>query len=195
MAIEAFLAEWAALPLFGGRPMGPLEMQDRLRNTVEGLSSSLRLAGTGAQGSLWPRLRELNMPVLALAGANDAKFAAVAEQIANAVPAGRFALIPDAAHAAHLQQPQTVTEHVEGGDDHDVVAIDERASLVAELDAVSIAIVGDAGIVLEELLKAWKAKQPKVDQKALKAWWAEAAPAEAARKRAAAAARDLAFMT
>ena len=38
---------------------------------------------------------------------------------------------------------------------------------------VDLAIVGDAGIVLEELLKAWKAKQPKVDQKALKAWWAE----------------------
>jgi acetolactate synthase-1/2/3 large subunit len=38
---------------------------------------------------------------------------------------------------------------------------------------VDLAIVGDAGIVLEELVKAWKAKQPKVDQKALKAWWAE----------------------
>ena len=38
---------------------------------------------------------------------------------------------------------------------------------------VDLAIVGDAGVVLEELLKTWKAKQPKVDQKALKAWWAE----------------------
>ena len=38
---------------------------------------------------------------------------------------------------------------------------------------VDLAIVGDASVVLEELLKAWKAKQPKVDQKALKAWWAE----------------------
>jgi acetolactate synthase-1/2/3 large subunit len=38
---------------------------------------------------------------------------------------------------------------------------------------VDLAIVGDAGIVLEELVKAWKAKQPKVDQKALKAWWSE----------------------
>ncbi|MFN4014121.1 MAG: acetolactate synthase 3 large subunit [Reyranella sp.] len=38
---------------------------------------------------------------------------------------------------------------------------------------VDLAIVGDAGVVLEELIKAWKARQPKVDQKALKAWWAE----------------------
>ncbi len=38
---------------------------------------------------------------------------------------------------------------------------------------VDLPIVGDAGMALEELIKLWKAKQPKVDQKALKAWWAE----------------------
>ena len=43
-----------------------------------------RLAGTGAQGSMWPRLRELNMPVLAMAGERDTKFTAIARQIAEA---------------------------------------------------------------------------------------------------------------
>ena len=43
-----------------------------LRNTADGLASSLHMAGTGAQGSLWARLRELNMPVLAIAGARAA---------------------------------------------------------------------------------------------------------------------------
>ena len=38
---------------------------------------------------------------------------------------------------------------------------------------VDLPIVGDAGMALEELIKLWKAKQPKVDQKALKAWWTE----------------------
>ncbi|WP_408015765.1 acetolactate synthase 3 large subunit [Reyranella aquatilis] len=38
---------------------------------------------------------------------------------------------------------------------------------------VDLAIVGDATAVLEEMIKLWKARQPKVDQKALKAWWAE----------------------
>ena len=38
---------------------------------------------------------------------------------------------------------------------------------------VDLAIVGDATLVLEEMIKVWKAKQPRVDQKALKAWWAE----------------------
>jgi acetolactate synthase-1/2/3 large subunit len=38
---------------------------------------------------------------------------------------------------------------------------------------VDLAIVGDATAVLEEMIKLWKARQPKVDQRALKAWWAE----------------------
>jgi pimeloyl-ACP methyl ester carboxylesterase len=97
-----------ALPLFGNLQQTPAQIADRLRNTADGLESSLRLAGTGAQGSLWPRLRELNMPVLAIAGAEDHKFAAIAEQIANAVPSGSFRLVGGAAHAAHLQQPEAV---------------------------------------------------------------------------------------
>lgn len=112
VGLEAFLAEWMTLPLFGGFDTGEADRADRLRNTPEGLAASLRMAGTGEQLPLWPRLRELNMPVLAMAGADDAKFAAVAEQIATAVPAGRHRLISGAAHAAHLQQPAEVSEAI-----------------------------------------------------------------------------------
>jgi pimeloyl-ACP methyl ester carboxylesterase len=55
-------------------------------------------------------LRELNMPVLAMAGALDSKFAAIARQIADMAPRGECELVPGAAHAAHLQQPQTVVD-------------------------------------------------------------------------------------
>lgn len=111
---ETFLGEWLANPLFGGFDPGAADRDDRLRNTPEGLAASLRMAGTGEQGSLWPRLRELNMPVLALAGEHDAKFAAIAEQIATAVPSGRWQLVPGAHHAAHLQNPAAVTEAIAG---------------------------------------------------------------------------------
>ena len=111
--VEAFLREWVALPLFGGMALSPTDFADRLRNTVEGLSSSLRMAGTGAQGSLWPRLRELNMPVLAMAGELDTKFAAIAQQIATMAPRARAVLVPGAAHAAHLQQPDAVVSVID----------------------------------------------------------------------------------
>lgn len=110
IGLEGFLREWVALPLFGGLAVSADDMADRLRNTTDGLASSLRLAGTGAQGSLWPRLRELNMPVLAMAGEHDEKFAAIARQIADMVPRGTCVLVSDAAHAAHLQQPGAVVE-------------------------------------------------------------------------------------
>ncbi len=114
VGVEAFLSEWTALPLFGGFDAGEAERADRLRNTAEGLAASLHMAGTGEQGSLWPRLRELNMPVLALAGEHDAKFAAIAEQIATAAPSGRWQLVPGAHHAAHLQNPAAVVEAIAG---------------------------------------------------------------------------------
>lgn len=114
IGIEAFVREWVAQPLFGNLVTTDAELADRMRNTVEGLASSLRLAGTGAQTSLWPRLREVSAPVLAMAGARDEKFSALAEQIAAAVGQGRHLPVPDADHAAHLQQPDFVTQAVLG---------------------------------------------------------------------------------
>ncbi len=38
---------------------------------------------------------------------------------------------------------------------------------------VDLPIVGDAGRVLEDMIKVWKAKQVQPDGKALKAWWAQ----------------------
>ena len=113
LGVPAFLAEWSAMPLFGGHPLPDAELADRGRNTPEGLANSLRMAGTGAQGSLWPRLRELAMPVLALAGAEDEKFVAIAEQVAMLAPRGDFASIAGAAHAAHQQQPEAVVAAID----------------------------------------------------------------------------------
>jgi 2-succinyl-6-hydroxy-2,4-cyclohexadiene-1-carboxylate synthase len=112
VGVETFLDEWLAQPLFADLTLDEEGRADRLRNTVDGLASSLRHGGTGAQGSLWPRLREINMPVLTIAGELDAKFAAIGRQIAASVPQGKSVEIPGAGHAAHLQQPQLVMQAV-----------------------------------------------------------------------------------
>jgi pimeloyl-ACP methyl ester carboxylesterase len=47
------------------------------------------------------------MPVLVLAGAEDAKFAALAERLAAAIgERASLALVDGAGHAAHLEQPE-----------------------------------------------------------------------------------------
>ena len=122
--VDAFLERWLALPLFAGLPPCARFDDERRRNTAEGLASSLELAGTGSQADLWPRLPELAdrglagptpalpakpaLPVLAVAGAEDAKFSAVAERMAAAIGPGATArLVPGAGHAAHLERPST----------------------------------------------------------------------------------------
>jgi 2-succinyl-6-hydroxy-2,4-cyclohexadiene-1-carboxylate synthase len=103
VGVEVFVDEWLAQPLFAGLVVDDAQRADRLRNSAAGLASSLRLAGTGAQASLWPQLAALAMPVLAIAGELDEKFVAIASDMASAAPNGQFEVITRAGHAAHLQ--------------------------------------------------------------------------------------------
>jgi 2-succinyl-6-hydroxy-2,4-cyclohexadiene-1-carboxylate synthase len=102
-----FLERWLASPLFAGLRPAPADLAARRANRPEGLAGALRLLGSGAQDPLWPRLSELAVPALAVAGAEDAKFAAIARRMAEAAgPAMQVALVADAGHAAHLERPE-----------------------------------------------------------------------------------------
>jgi 2-succinyl-6-hydroxy-2,4-cyclohexadiene-1-carboxylate synthase len=104
IGVPAFLDEWLALPLFAGLGPGVRFVTERSVNTAEGLASSLRLAGTGAQEPLWDRLGSLSMPVLVVAGALDAKFAAIARVMAGRIgPEATVAVLDGAGHTAHLE--------------------------------------------------------------------------------------------
>ena len=103
--VAAFLERWLALPLFADLPADKAQFADRLENTATGLASSLRLAGTGAQQSLWPQLTSLAMPVLLVAGLHDAKFTALADGMAALIPRSTVAIIPEAGHVVHLERP------------------------------------------------------------------------------------------
>jgi 2-succinyl-6-hydroxy-2,4-cyclohexadiene-1-carboxylate synthase len=104
--LEVFLDDWLRQPLFAGLPPDRAFRAERLENTVDGLVASLEQAGTGAQEPSWHQLPDLEMPVLVMAGADDAKFAALAERMARAIgPNATLALVEGAGHAAHLEQP------------------------------------------------------------------------------------------
>jgi acetolactate synthase-1/2/3 large subunit len=55
------------------------------------------------------------------------------------------------------------------------IHIDIDPSSINKNVVVDIPIIGDVAYVLEDLIKVWKAKQCHVDEKALKAWWAQIA--------------------
>lgn len=109
--LDAFLERWVAQPLFAGF-VDP-DLDDRRRNTVGGLASSLRLAGTGTQEPLWERLPGITMPVLVVAGADDPKFVAAAERLSALLPMATMAIVDAAGHTVHLEQPESFAELLE----------------------------------------------------------------------------------
>ncbi len=105
--VAGFVDWWLGQPLFSTLDPVHAGRDDRLTNTVAGLASSLRLAGTGRQEPLWDRLGSLAMPVLLVAGQRDAKFAELGRRAAAAIgERARLVLIPGAGHACHLEAPE-----------------------------------------------------------------------------------------
>jgi 2-succinyl-6-hydroxy-2,4-cyclohexadiene-1-carboxylate synthase len=105
IGVASFLDEWLAQPLFAGLDERAAGRADRLENTVAGLASSLRLAGTGAQRPLWDELRTIGVPTLVIAGALDQKFVTLAERLASTIPDADLAIVEGAGHTVHLEQP------------------------------------------------------------------------------------------
>jgi len=104
--VEGFLDRWLAGPLFARLSEESAARAERSRNSASGLASSLRLCGTGAQQPLWDRLPSLSVPVLALAGSDDTRFAAHALRVEAMASSAVASLLPGGGHAVHLAQPE-----------------------------------------------------------------------------------------
>ncbi len=108
MGMFDFVRWWMDNPMFAGIPPEHQFLLERMENTVEGLESSMLQAGTGSQDPSWDKLHRLDMPVLVMAGALDDKYADIGRRMVDAIgPNAELALIADAGHAAHLEQPDT----------------------------------------------------------------------------------------
>ena len=108
--VPAFVDYWESLPLFASQQGLPIGMRQairrgRLANEARGLANSLRGMGTGAQPSLHQALAGIAAPALLVAGADDLKFAAIAEEMAAEMRCARRLLVAGAGHAAHIEKP------------------------------------------------------------------------------------------
>jgi naphthoate synthase len=109
--IEWFVDHWMALPLFASQKrLGSAALAGarsaRLRNRAEALALSLRGMGAGAQPPLFRHLDRISAPVLLVVGAEDARFLDIARDLEPRLPRARVQIIPEAGHAAHLENPQ-----------------------------------------------------------------------------------------
>ena len=106
---DQFLSEWLAQPLFAGLRDADVDTRSR---DGEGLARSLESAGTGTQRFLADDVATLTMPTLIICGQRDAKFLAAGRALLAALPQAQLAIVPDAGHAAHLEQPDYVAQLV-----------------------------------------------------------------------------------
>ena len=110
-AFASWLRRWYALPLFGRlnrHPAFKALLRRRLRQRPEALAAALRGLSVSRQPVLWQALPRLAIPALFIAGAQDAKYRAIAERIAALGAHWQTAFCPDAAHAVHIEQPRAV---------------------------------------------------------------------------------------
>jgi 2-succinyl-6-hydroxy-2,4-cyclohexadiene-1-carboxylate synthase len=110
--IEAFASAWSSLPLFAGQPPAVAAAADAERRgqSPAGLAAALRGLGTGVMEPLWERLPALSIPVTLIVGERDAKFRAIAERMADALPDATLHVEPGAGHAVQLEAPAAVAD-------------------------------------------------------------------------------------
>lgn len=106
--LEAFLADWEALPLFAPEQRLPAAVRERIhrdrrRNRPDGLAASLRGAGQGSMEPLFDRLRSVRCPTVVVAGALDTAGVERAVSVARRVPSVRMLILPDRGHAPHRE--------------------------------------------------------------------------------------------
>lgn len=109
--LGAFVDHWMAQPLFAsqrrlGQDFLDAARAQRLENSAEALALSLEGMGAGAMAPLQDQIHRLRMPVLLVAGAEDAKYCRIARELAALIPQAEVAILDGAGHAAHLEQSQ-----------------------------------------------------------------------------------------
>lgn len=110
VGLATFIDEWLGNPMFSGLDREKAQINERLRNTPEGLADSLRFAGTGTQDPLWDRLAELSIPVLIITGAEDKKFADLGMRLHQGIATSTLKVVNGAGHTVHLEQTEQCVE-------------------------------------------------------------------------------------
>jgi len=102
---ENFVNEWLAQPMFADLTDEESAKVKRFENSPEGMAASLNNCGAGAQTPLWGWLSTLSVPVLVIAGSNDAKYSAIGQRMVELIGSNSRFVNIEGGHAVHLQNP------------------------------------------------------------------------------------------
>ncbi|MCB9461448.1 MAG: 2-succinyl-6-hydroxy-2,4-cyclohexadiene-1-carboxylate synthase [Anaerolineaceae bacterium] len=124
--MEAFVDFWEHIPLWASQSRLSTDVLDqqrslRLASNPIGLANSLLGMGTGVQPSLWHQLPQLSLPTLLISGALDEKFTSINQRMSAMLPNAQLAIVADAGHNVHLEQPEAFSQQVEAFFEHQIV--------------------------------------------------------------------------
>jgi len=116
--VRSFLDSWTSTGVTSTLHLDPSTRETdqamRLRNTADGLARALTGFGQGAQPSVWRRLSELSLPVLLVTGSKDAKYTAIADDMATLIDGAEHVVIDDAGHNPLADAPEQTYGAVSG---------------------------------------------------------------------------------
>jgi 2-succinyl-6-hydroxy-2,4-cyclohexadiene-1-carboxylate synthase len=113
---STFLKDWYQQPLF--KSLQKTKNFDsifkrRLDNNPEELAKSLRMMGVGIQPSLWNACKNINIPVLLLAGEFDRKFCNIIKDMKKINNEFEIKIINHAGHNVHIEKPEYYYQHLD----------------------------------------------------------------------------------
>ncbi len=116
---QQFFNAWNAQPTLGSAAIRDPQASSRLVQRRREVARSFVDWSLGAQEPLWDRLGKISIPVLWIAGENDAKFLNLAERAVSLMPSARLAIAPGAGHRAPWEADawfaQTVSDFLKLG--------------------------------------------------------------------------------
>ncbi|MGD9418315.1 MAG: alpha/beta fold hydrolase [Verrucomicrobiota bacterium JB025] len=116
---QTFLTDWNSQPTLAAAIERERGANGRLMMRRREIARSFVDWSLGTQQPLWDRLPEIHIPVLWIAGENDAKFLPLAERAASALPHGTLVTAKGAGHRIPWENPdwfhETVASFLLGG--------------------------------------------------------------------------------
>ena len=111
--IDWFADYWPSLPILAGLARRRPDLRESLDAARRGqdprrLAAALRGLGGAAGDPLWDQLSSIRVPTLVIAGEEDLPYAEHARRLARLIPSSRAEIVPESAHAVHLENPSAV---------------------------------------------------------------------------------------
>jgi 2-succinyl-6-hydroxy-2,4-cyclohexadiene-1-carboxylate synthase len=109
-----FLASWNAQPVLGGTAVRDDRADRQLAQRRREIARSYVDWSLGAQQPLWDKLPGIRIPVLWIAGENDARYLDLARRATSLLPMARLAVAPAAGHRAPWEADAWMADEIAG---------------------------------------------------------------------------------